>query len=236
MTDVIISSHVCNHKLLPPTAHLPSVSPQDTASSSHVPQRWINSQWRSVFIWLSHRRLYAPLCFHICFLHISASAFVLRRSICQPESHQHSKKLTELHVWGVWAVLLWVFGAQPHVIMCMWAGNCLEPQSQLRVSNRKVTCKDSIAEFLARANLAMIRHRGLLYCPRSIRLHARDSQSHNQNKKEIKNWHYINQMKYSWSHEEFIYLIWSKHSSVSTHMQARGHGFVTSQSSDHSDF
>ena len=62
-------------------------------------------QKKTVFKWLSHRHtLYtlAPIrssvAFMFFFLCISAAAFVLCCPDCQPESHQRSKKVTELHV------------------------------------------------------------------------------------------------------------------------------------------
>lgn len=115
---------------------------------------------------------------------VSVSSFVLCHPICHSESHQPSQKQTESHVLGARASVN--FSAQPHVIKCMWARNCSDPQSQLRLSNKKVPCKGSIREFLARVNAATITPQVALVSP-TLRTDVRNSGSHSETKKtEIK--------------------------------------------------
>lgn len=83
----IITPHVCRHRFLPPTANLPSAPLESPPAQTS--DELTGNKGQSVFIY--------PLLSR-SFLYMAASAFVLPLSICQPESHQQSKKLTELYV------------------------------------------------------------------------------------------------------------------------------------------
>lgn len=159
MKSSIISSYTSHSSL-----HLPSGSLLDTASSHHVPQGCANSQWRTEKV-----SFYGPAigtfctavgdctymllcCFHVVVFPSYFCCFCFALPYCQPESHQRSKKVTELQ-YEVFELCLCEY-------WCIAACNPLHASKKLfrasepiRVSNRKITCKYSIVEFLACANL-----------------------------------------------------------------------------------
>lgn len=122
--------------------------------------------------------IYAPLLLSCCcFCSSYFCCFCFALPYCQPESQQRSKIVTELQyeVFELCLCEFWCIAACNHVHASKKLFRASEP---IRVSNRKLTCKYSIVEFLACANL--IKKKNLLYHPHSIWLKTRDSQSHNQ--------------------------------------------------------
>lgn len=126
-TNIIISSHTCDFRLLPPTAHLPSVSPQGTASMypsdelieclyKAQPQAPVRSSVPVFFIFLLLLLFFAVLSVNL--------------------NHTSTQTNWQNCMYEV-PVPFWIFGAEPHVIMCMWARNCTAPESQLRVTRRE---------------------------------------------------------------------------------------------------
>lgn len=128
------------------TSHSSPALSLSPGHSQHVPQWWINR----VSLYGSATGACTLLC--VCFF-IFLLLLLFFTVLSVNLNHTSTQRNWQNCMYEV-PVLLWIFGAEPHVIMCMWARNCIEPQSQLRV-----TCRDSIVEFLTRANTALENNR-----------------------------------------------------------------------------
>lgn len=128
MTNVIIFSHAYRHRLLPPTVHLIRAFGLSPGHSWPLPFRPVKNSSpmknrKGAFLWFSHRRLYAPCCFHDYFFLISAiyASFVPRSPYLSTWITPGLRDSDRIACMRCLNCASLNFGAQPHIIMCMQA-------------------------------------------------------------------------------------------------------------------